>query len=143
MRKTSLILGVCSIAMFTACKKDLKPSSGVEEVASVTHSDNPVAQAASDPYVSNEVLVKFTKGTSETGISNALSRISGKVQEKVLTRTMQSIGDEGFYVVRTPLAVLDAVGKMKGLERVEFIEPNYVYPERARITLALSCPAAA
>jgi subtilisin family serine protease len=131
MRKTSLILGVCSIAMLTACKKDLKPTSGIEEVASATRSDNPVAQAASDPYVSNEVLVKFTKGTSETGISNALARIGGNVQEKVLTRAMQRAGDEGFYVVHTPLAVLDAVAKMKGIERVEYAEPNYMYTHDA------------
>src|SRR6187455_1034797 len=109
MRKTSIILGLCSLAMLTACKKDLKPSSGVEEFSEATRSDNPVAQAASDPYASNEVLVKFAKGTSETGIQNALSRIGGNVQEKVLTKAMQRAGDEGFYVVHTPLAVLEAV----------------------------------
>ena len=59
MRKTSIILGLCSLAMLTACKKDLKPTDGTEEMASATRSDNPVAQAASDPYVSNEVLVRF------------------------------------------------------------------------------------
>ena len=101
MRKTSLILGVCSLAMLTACKKDLKPTSGVEEFSSASRSENPVAQAASDPYVSNEVLVKFAKGTSETGRANALARIGGNVQEKVLTNAMKQIGDEGFYVVRT------------------------------------------
>jgi subtilisin family serine protease len=134
MRKTSLILGLCSIAMLTACKKDLKPTSGIEEVASATRSENPVAQAASDPYVSNEVLVKFTKGTSETGISNALARISGKVQEKVLTKAMQRVGDEGFYLVHTPLAVLEAVSKIRGIEGIEFAEPNYVYTHDATAT---------
>ena len=131
MRKTSVILGVCSLAMLTACKKDLRPTSGVEEVASATRSDNPVAQAASDPYVSNEILVKFVKGTSETGIANALTRIGGNMQEKVLTRAMQRAGDEGFYVVHTPLAVLEAVGNMKGIEGVEFAEPNFIYTHDA------------
>ena len=112
MRKTSIILGVCSLALLTACKKDLRQAAGVEEVSSATRSDNPVAQAASDPYVSNEVLIKFVRGTSETGIANALTRISGNVQEKVLTGAMQRSGDEGFYVVHTPLAVLDAIGKI-------------------------------
>lgn len=134
MRKTSIILGVCSLALLTACKKDLRQAAGVEEVSSATRSDNPVAQAASDPYVSNEVLIKFVKGTSETGIANALTRISGNVQEKVLTGAMQRSGDEGFYVVHTPLAVLDAIGKMKGIESVEFAEPNFIYTHDATAT---------
>ena len=134
MRKTSIFLCVCSLALLTACKKDLQPSSGVEEMASATRSDNPVAQAASDPYVSNEILVKFVKGTTETGRANALARIGGNVQEKVLTKAMQRIGDEGFYVVHTPLAVLDAVGKMKGIEGVEYAEPNFIYQHDATST---------
>jgi subtilisin family serine protease len=131
MRKTSIILGVCSLAMLTACKKDIRSTSGVEEAASATRSDNPVAQAASDPYVSNEILVKFVKGTSETGVANALSRIGGNVQEKVLTKAMQRAGDQGFYVVHTPMAVLEAVGKMKGIEGVEYAEPNFIYTHDA------------
>ena len=134
MRKTSIILGVCSLAMLTACKKDLRPAEGVEEVASATRSDNPVAQAASDPYVSNEVLVKFVNGTSETGIANALERIGGNVQEKVLTKAMQSAGDNGFYVVHTPFAVLEAVAKMQGIEGVEYAEPNFMYTHDATAT---------
>jgi subtilisin family serine protease len=131
MRKTSFILGLCSLAMLTACKKDLRPSSGIEELQSATRSDNPVAQAASDPYASNEVLVKFAKGTSEKGIANALAHIGGNVQEKILTKAMQHAGNEGFYVVHTPFAVLEAVGKMKGVEGVEFAEPNYFYTHDA------------
>ena len=131
MRKTFLILGVCSIAMLTACKKDLKPNSGSEEFSSAARSENPVAQAASDPYVSNEVLVRFEKGTSETGRANALARIAGNVQEKVLTNAMRQIGDEGFYVVHTSLAVLLAIDKMKGVEGIASVEPNYVYTHDA------------
>jgi subtilisin family serine protease len=134
MRKISLFLGVCTLSMLIACKKDLKPTSGVEEMQSATRSDNPVAQAASDPYASNEVLVKFVKGTSEKGIANALAHIGGNVQEKVLTRAMQHSGDEGFYVVHTPLAVLEAVGKMKGVEGVEYAEPNFIYTHDATST---------
>src|SRR5688572_31598664 len=99
MRKTFFILSVSSIAMLTACKKDLKPTSGSEEFSSSARSENPVAQAASDPYVSNEVLVRFEKGTSETGRTNALARIGANVKEKVLTKAMERTGDDGFYVV--------------------------------------------
>jgi subtilisin family serine protease len=120
--------------MLIACKKDLKPSSGVEELQSATRSDNPVAQAASDPYASNEVLVKFAKGFSETGRANALAHIGGNVQEKIITNAMKRIGDEGFYVVHTPFAVLQAVEKMKGVEGVEYAEPNYIYTHDATST---------
>ena len=127
MRKTSIILGVCSLAMLTACKKDLRQSeTGVEEFASASRSDNPIAQAASDPYVSNEILVKFAKGSSETARANALARIGGNVKERIATRFMERLGEEGFYVVHTPLGVLEAVQKAKGSE-VEWAEPNYIY----------------
>jgi subtilisin family serine protease len=135
MRKTSLILGVCSLTMLIACKKDLKPeASGIEELSSAARSDNPVAQAASDPYTSNEVLVKFKKGFSETGRANALAHIGGNVQEKIITNAMKQVGDEGFYVVHTSLAVLQAVEKMKGAEGVEYAEPNYIYTHDATST---------
>lgn len=132
MRKTSIILGVFSLAMLTACKKDLKQNGvAVEEFSSATRSDNPIAQATSDPYVANEILVKFVKGTSETGKTKALSKIKGNVKEKVKTKLMEKFGDEGVFVVNTPLEVMDAVGKMKGEVEIEFAEPNYIYTHEA------------
>lgn len=132
MRKTSIILGVCSLALLTACKKELKQNGvNVEEFSSTSRSDNPIAQAASDPYVSNEILVKFVRGASETGRANALAKIGGKIKEKVVTKAMERLNDDGFYVVHTPLAVLEAVGKMKGLQGIEFAEPNYIYTHDA------------
>ncbi len=41
---------------------------------------------------------------------------------------MQHFGEkEGVYIIHTPLAVLDAVGKMKQQKLIEFAEPNYTY----------------
>lgn len=41
---------------------------------------------------------------------------------------MKHYGDnEGITVVKTPMAVHDAVGRMKNLPEVEYAEPNYIY----------------
>jgi subtilisin family serine protease len=112
-----------------SCVKDVNqsPRLTIDETASATRSDNPVAQAASDPYESNEVLVKFKKGANANGKAKALGLVNGTVKEKILTKAMERAGDEGFFVVHTPAAVLEAVGKLKGAEDIEFAEPNYIY----------------
>ncbi len=82
-------------------------------------------------FVPNELLVKFKTGTSSTARENALLRISGKVKEKVLTKAMERNGDkEGFLVVSTPLAVLEARAKMTDTEIV-YAEPNFIYQHDA------------
>jgi subtilisin family serine protease len=127
MRKTSFALGLFSLAMLTACVKNVRNEAAADANALSDRLDNPVAQAATDPHESNEVLVKFKKGASEAGRGKALGLIGGTIKEKVLTNAMKSIGEEGFYVVHTPAAVLEAVAKLKGAEEVEFAEPNYIY----------------
>jgi subtilisin family serine protease len=73
------------------------------------------------------VLVKFKKGVAESSKGKALGRVGGNIKEKVLTKMMQRSGDDGFYIVHTPMSVLEAVGKMKADEDVEYAEPNYIY----------------
>nr|WP_242693168.1 S8 family peptidase [Sabulibacter ruber] len=76
----------------------------------------------------NEVLVKFKAGTADNAKAAVLSRIGGKVKEKILTKTMERLGDkEGLVLVHTPLAALEALSKVKGDSLIEYIEPNYVY----------------
>jgi subtilisin family serine protease len=78
--------------------------------------------------VPNEFLVKFKPGTSETGRERALSRVSGVVSERILTKMMEKVGDrDGLFLIRTPLDAAEAVGRMKGLENIEYAEPNYIY----------------
>jgi len=129
MRKGLFNLGIFSLFMLTACVKDVKQSNelNIDETASSTRSDNPVARAASDPYVSNEVLVKFKKGANANGKAKALGLVGGTIKEKILTKAMERSGDEGFLLVHTPAGVLEAVGKMKADENVEYVEPNYIY----------------
>ena len=82
-------------------------------------------------YVPNELLVKFKAGTSQSSKNKLINGISGTVAEKILTKTMQRFNDkEGVLLLHTPLAVLEARNKMKGLE-VEYAEPNYIYQHEA------------
>ncbi len=83
-------------------------------------------------FVANEVLVKFKAGVSEEARAKALAHISGNVKEKILTKTMERFGDkEGLVLVHTPMAALEAVGKLKGAAEIAFAEPNYIYEASA------------
>lgn len=85
-------------------------------------------QMQTDKFVKNELLVKFKPGTSEIAKGLALQRINGTITEKVLTKAMEQAGDnEGFYIVRTPMDVMQAVTTMQRADEVEVAEPNYIY----------------
>jgi subtilisin family serine protease len=83
---------------------------------------------AGPQYVPNEVLVKFKAGASVSARSNALGRMNGSASEKIHTNAMKHSGDnEGITLIKTPLAVMDAIGRMKGSADIEYAEPNYIY----------------
>ncbi|HEU5365061.1 MAG TPA: S8 family peptidase, partial [Hanamia sp.] len=115
---------IASFITFTGCTKDFKDTNPASNQTSVSGT---ATALQNDHFVPNQILIKFKKGVSEASKGNAFGKIAGNVSEKILTKTMQRFGDnDGFYVVNTPLAVLDAVGKVKGID-VEFAEPNYTY----------------
>ncbi|MGB4399106.1 MAG: S8 family peptidase [Daejeonella sp.] len=119
--------GIALSVFLVACSKEPADDLNIKEnlMQSVDASAN--QDGAGLKFVPNELLVKFKSGLSATGRENALSRISGKVKEKVLTKTMQRNGDkEGFLIVSTPLAALEARLKFTDSE-VVFAEPNYIY----------------
>jgi len=79
-------------------------------------------------FVANEVLIKFKTDASSSDKDSALSKVSGTVAEKILTHSMKQSGDnEGLFLVKTPENVQNAVGKLKKLTAVEYVEPNYIY----------------
>jgi subtilisin family serine protease len=125
--KTTFIFGVVLIFTITGCQKDLEQTTAGED-ATVSQAASAKGETqAMQEYVPNELLVKFVKGSSQNARANALSRIGGALSERILTKTMQRFNDnDGIYLVHTPLAVLEAVSKIKGLE-IEFAEPNYIY----------------
>ncbi len=126
--KSVLAAGVLSFLVFSGCEKSLDEFSAIEG-----ESTSLEAAAQGQNHVPNEVLIKFKKGISENARANALARISGKVKEHVRTKTMERFGDEGLYLVHTPMAALDAIANAKGLE-VEYAEPNYIYQHQAAST---------
>lgn len=78
--------------------------------------------------VPNQVIIKFKATASESSRNLALQQVSGKVNEKILTRAMQHSGDnEGILVINTPFQALDAISKLKLNSDIEFAEPNYIY----------------
>jgi len=123
--KSVVAAGILSLLVFAGCETNLDEPSAIN---GETSSSDAATQAQN--HVPNELLIKFKKGTSETGRANALARISGKVKEHILTKAMQGADDEGIYLVHVPMAALDAIAKAKGLE-VEYIELNYVYQHNA------------
>ena len=92
----------------------------------------PSASQAGQQYVTNEMLVKFKAGTSENARKVALSKINGSVAEIILTNAMKHSGDnEGVTLVKMPMAVLDAVNRLKGSAEIEYAEPNFIYTSDA------------
>ncbi len=133
MRKNYVLLGLLSIAIFTSCKKDLNSNQELAEITAAQQAVNNGQGVAGEKFEPNELLVKFKKGTSETGRANALARISGNVKEHILTKAMERLGDEGVYLIHSSLNALEAIGRAKGVE-FEFAEPNYIYTYGATAT---------
>ena len=126
MKTRNLFVYIFCVAMLSACKKDLNQLPANENQASAT--DNIQNHKQSSSYVPNEILVKFKKGVAEKIRANILTKVSGSISEKVLTRTMEHFGDnEGFFVVHTPLAVMDAISRIKTLREIVYAEPNFIY----------------
>src|SRR5690349_17401062 len=123
-----VIAGVSLTTLLISCSKNVDTLSVNGEPVS---SEAAVNDNKDEKFVPNELLVKFKPGTSNAAKDKALLRINGKVAEKILTKSMQRFNDkEGWLLVHTPLAVLEAKGKVKGVE-VEFAEPNFVYQHEA------------
>lgn len=86
-------------------------------------------------YVPNELLVKFKSGVAASSRGSALLRISGSVDEQIVTNAMRQAGDnEGFFVVKTTMDPLEAMKVMKGSAEIEYAEPNWIYTYGATST---------
>ncbi|AKQ45468.1 peptidase S8 [Rufibacter radiotolerans] len=129
--KSAMAAAALSVAFLTGCQTDqLMETEGVSAAQQAQD-----AKSAGQEIVPNEVLVKFKAGVSDDVRSAVLARIGGSVKERILTRTMERFGDkEGITLVHTPMAALEAIGKIKGETNIEYAEPNYVYHHQAAST---------
>jgi subtilisin family serine protease len=128
--KTTLTAGALSLLLLTSCEKaseDMAPTSDDSPTSLRTMSTAP-----GQLYEPNQVLVKFREGTLEQSKSRTLKMITGDITEKILTASMKRAGDnEGLLVIKTPMAVLEAVARLKGQAGIEYVEPNYIYQHQA------------
>ncbi|MGV3587300.1 MAG: S8 family peptidase [Adhaeribacter sp.] len=128
--KSVVAAGILSVLVMAGCNSNLE-----EPVALSGNSSSADVAAQALEHMPNELLVKLKAGQSEEAKARVLAKIGGKVSEKILTKTMEHLGDkEGILVVRTPLAVFEAINKMKGGAEIEFAEPNYIYYHTATAT---------
>jgi subtilisin family serine protease len=128
MKKTRFSIVVLITTILASCAKEIKVSNDTQPDQLVSTTANKVSEtAASDHYMPNEILVKFKPGVSDEVKSKAFERIGASISERILTKAMREFNDnEGIYLVHTPLAALDAISKIKGLE-IEYAEPNFIY----------------
>lgn len=126
--KKSLAVAIATLGMLAACSDPPTSTGAVPE-----EFDSPSLSAASaSDFVPGEIIVRFRGGVSANGRAAVLGRAKGQTAERILTRMMRRHGDsEGLTVVRTPLAVLDAIAALRGLPEVEYAEPNYIYQHSA------------
>jgi subtilisin family serine protease len=133
--RTILLAAFASTALLIGCDKDALEATDPMADGAISALEEPMAiqnGPNGQRFVANEVLVKFRAGTSSDARANALARISASVKEKIHTKAMEQFGDmEGLTLVKTPMAVLDAVGRLKGMGEIEYAEPNFVYTHQA------------
>ena len=128
--KAFLLTGLF-IAIISGCSKEFNEMNPVQGEKA---NSELLSSVTLDGYkiVPNEMLVKFKPGTSPSAKSAALGRVNGAVLENIHTNAMKHFGDnEGIVLVKTPMAVHDAMGRMKNLAEVEFAEPNFIYTTNA------------
>ncbi|WP_210489052.1 S8 family peptidase [Rufibacter aurantiacus] len=126
--KSAVAAAMLSATLLTACNTDQLTED--QELSATAQADAGIA--GGQQIVPNEVLVKFRAGAAAEARAAVLARISGKVKEKILTKTMARFGDkEGVVLVHTPMAALEALSKIKGEGAIEFAEPNFIYTHQA------------
>lgn len=131
MKHTALALAVITVVLMTSCTKSIKEDGDLQNDVISTTTSNRISEQGTDKFVPNEILVKFKSGISASKKLEAFNKIGGSVSERILTKTMQRFGDnEGIYLIHTPLASLDAISRVKGID-IEYAEPNYIYQHTA------------
>ncbi|MCE5225668.1 MAG: S8 family serine peptidase [Porphyromonadaceae bacterium] len=122
---TFILVGV-GVSFFSSCSNEQDDFNALSEDVALTKAATNILPGQN--FVPNEVLVKFKPGASSSARTVALSKVNGVVAEKILTHAMKHAGDnEGLVLVKTPMAVLNAVGHLKVSAEIEFAEPNFIY----------------
>ena len=133
MKKMRIAMGFLSLAVLASCTKSVNEPQAAGQTAeelTFVSQKNPGQE-----IVPNEIIVRFKKGQLQRAKDEVLSRVKGSVKEKIVTLTMQRLGDnEGITLVNTELDVYEAIGQLKGNPAIEYAEPNFVYTYGATST---------
>ena len=88
-----------------------------------------LAQLATAPHVTNEVLVQFRAGATPAHKSAALARISGTRDSNVVNSAWRRDGLGDLDLVRLPpgLSVAAGILGLQSDSAVSFAEPNWIY----------------
>ena len=92
MKKLHIALGVLSLAMLFSCTKDIQETPAIDNEVGSAANSNAVSENAGDPYVSDEILVKFKANTSDDKKDKAFKRIGGTVSEKNINQSHETCG---------------------------------------------------
>ena len=118
------MLGACTLA---SCEKFVETPLAAPD--SIVASASAYGQPGVD-YVANELLVKFKSGTPAATKAAALANINGEVAERIPTNALHDGGTESLLRIKTPLAAMEALGRLKG-SGIEYAEPNVLYKAQA------------
>ena len=127
MKNAHVFFAAAMAVAMVGCTKTINEDITLPNDGAAISAANQVVEGNTERFVPNEILVKFKAGTSESKKQEVFDRINARVSERILTKTMQRFGDrEGVYLLNTPLAALEAISRVRGLE-IEFAEPNFIY----------------
>ncbi len=88
--------------------------------------------APTPDYAPGQFLVKFKTGASKLIRNEAMEASRSVVGEKIVTAAMSyAEDDEGVTLMKTKMAVLEAIQVMLQSEAVEYAEPNHIYTHDA------------
>ena len=112
MKKNVLKFGLAltfAIA-FVACQKP-----DIINEDNLSKSSHSAARVDASDMVANEVLIQFKNGTSDAKKEEILNKLGGKLKEKVLTKMMERLGDEGIDLIEVKINALEAITKAKNI----------------------------
>ncbi|MFM7323136.1 MAG: S8 family peptidase [Armatimonadota bacterium] len=124
MKRSTFLTGSALIAGTTCIVFGLGRATAIQ-------ADPPAPIFAAGQFVPGELLVSFDADAQPWHRAAALERIGGSVAEEIRTPSMRASGQPGIVVMRTGLAVADAVRAVRGMAGVRFAEPNWIYRHQA------------
>ena len=130
MKTPKFIFCILSIAALISCTKEISDNTGndfIQQTSSL-RVNNKVDVSLLDKHGHGEIIIKFKANASPAGKANFLTKLKGKVKERIHTASMKGEGDnEGIVVISTALGITNAINDAKKFAEIEFAEPNYIY----------------